>query len=326
MHGGRRRFVVAAIAMMAAWVQLVTARTPPLPGADQVLGFGLFSRGGDSQLFEVAMTALGLGASIAVTAIVCGLLIHRPSRRRTEQARRNMDQKDHKGQVEDLTRRLINAQEAERAHLARELHDDIGQQLAGLSIAVSGVKRRREVQENPDLHAALVSLQQRTDALTDAIRRLSHHLHPSLLDHASLGDVLKVHCREFGRQHNIAMTVEAGPDLQGVDAASALTVYRVAQEALHNVAKHANAHSVRIALRATDDAVIMSIADDGRGFDYREVQRRGTGLGLRSIEERARLARGRINIDSAAGVGTTLSVQLPIAHQAASSRSESTEH
>lgn len=317
MHGGRRRFVVAAIAMLGAWVQMVTARTPPLPGADQVLGF-----------FEVAVTALGLGASIAVTAIVCGLLIHRPSRRRTERAglRRNMDQKDHKGQVEDLTRRLINAQEAERAHLARELHDDIGQQLAGLSIAVSGVKRRREVQENPDLHAALVSLQQRTDALTDAIRRLSHHLHPSVLDHASLGDVLNAHCREFGRQHDIAMTVDAGPDLQGVDAATALTVYRVAQEALHNVAKHANAHSVRIALHATDDAVIMSIADDGRGFDYREVRRRGTGLGLRSLEERAQLARGRITIDSVSGVGTTLSVQLPIARQAASSRSESTEH
>jgi two-component system sensor histidine kinase UhpB len=171
------------------------------------------------------------------------------------------------------------------------------------------------------LHAALVSLQQRTDALTDAIRRLSHHLHPGVFDHVSLGEVLNAHCREFGRQHNIAMTVEAGPDLQGVDAASALAVYRVAQEALHNVARHANAHSVRIALRATDDAVMMSIADDGKGFDYREVQRRGTGLGLRSIEERARLAQGQITIDSAPGVGTTVSVQLPIARKVASARS-----
>jgi signal transduction histidine kinase len=314
MHGGRHRLIVVAVAMLGASVQTAPAETPGLAGADQTRGRG-----------PVPSPVVGLLAS---GAVIGGLLIHRPRRRRTEQAalRPNLDQKDQKGHIEDLTRRLISAQEAERAHLARELHDDIGQQLASLSIAVSGVKRRREIRENPDLHAALVSLQQRTDALTGAIRRLSHHLHPSVLDHATLGDALRGHCREFSREHNVAMTVEAGPDLQSVDAACALTVYRVTQEALHNVAKHANARTVRVALRVTDDDLTLSIADDGTGFDYREVQRRGTGFGLRSIEERIRLARGRITIDSAFGVGTTLWVQLPIGGNVATSRDEATEH
>lgn len=317
MHGGRCCLVVVAVAVLGASARTATAETPGLPGAHHT--------GGHS---PVPSAAVGLLASVAVTGVVGGLLIHRPRRRRTEQAalRRNFDQKDQNGQIENLTRRLISAQEAERSHLARELHDDIGQQLASLSIALSGVKRRREIQENPDLHAAMVSLQQRTDALTDSIRRLSHHLHPSVLDHASLSDALRGHCREFSREHKIAITVEAGPDLQSVDAASALTVYRVAQEALQNVARHANARTVRVALRVTDVGLTLSIADDGMGFDYREVQRRGTGLGLRSIEERVRLACGRLTIESAFGGGTTLCVQLPIGGKVLTSRDETTEH
>lgn len=318
MHGGRRRLVAVAVVMFGVSVQTATAQTPALPGAYQASGRGPV----------VPSAALGLLASVALTGVVGGLLIHRPRRRRGEQAalRRSLDQKDQKGQIEDLTRRLISAQEAERSHLARELHDDIGQQLASLSIALSGVKRRREILENPDLHAALVSLQQRTDALTDAIRRLSHHLHPSVLDHASLSDALRAHCREFSREHKIAVTVEVSPDLLSVDAVSALTAYRVAQEALYNVSRHANARTVRVALRVTDKGLTLSIADDGTGFDYREVQRRGTGLGLRSIEERVRLARGRFTIDSAFGVGTTLWVHLPIGGEVATSSDATTEH
>jgi signal transduction histidine kinase len=236
--------------------------------------------------------------------LIGGWLIQR--RRVAGALRRSADQ------VRDLAGQVIAAQETERARLARELHDDIGQRVAALSIAVSGIRRRREIQAHPDLRAALESLQQRSSALAEGIRQLSHDLHPSVLDHVLLSEALQDHCNEFARQHNLPVTFAADADLGRIDGASALCLYRVAQEALRNVAKHAHAHSVHVALRKSGDEMALSIVDDGIGFDYGAAHRHGAGLGLRSIEERVRLARGHIIVDSKQSAGTTVSAHLPI--------------
>ena len=216
-------------------------------------------------------------------------------------------------QIQSLVGRLITAQEAERTRIARELHDDINQQLAALSIAFSGLKRRLPA-DAADVHDALARLQQRTITLVDAIRHLSHELHPGVLQHAGLVAALKDHCAEFGRQHAIEVTLSAAADLDAIPQDIALCLYRVAQEALRNIAAHAGARQAHVALRRTADGLELTIADDGQGFDLTEARRRG-GLGLISLDERVRLVGGSLRINTQRQRGTELRVQVPLGGQ-----------
>jgi signal transduction histidine kinase len=213
-------------------------------------------------------------------------------------------------QIQDLAGRLITAQEDERAHLARELHDDVSQQLAALAIAYHNITRRlpRRAAEVQDEFARL---HQQTLAVSETIRQLSHELHPGVLQHAGLAAALNGHCDEFGRQHAIALTLRTAGDLDGIPPTVALCLYRVAQEALRNVAAHSAAHRAEVALTRARDGLELTITDNGRGFDPAAVAR-GRGLGLMSIEERVRMVRGSVRIASRLGSGTTLCVQVPL--------------
>jgi PAS domain S-box-containing protein len=218
-------------------------------------------------------------------------------------------------QIWDMAGRLIRAQEAERTRIARDLHDDISQQLAGFSIALSSTKRKLHADKgsrpNAEIEQALTSLQEATIALTEDIRHFSHDLHPSVLRHAGLMPALKAFCGEFERQHSIAVVFDSEPEFGEIDADSALCLYRVTQEALHNVAKHAAAHRVTVELARTPHGVALTIADDGRGFDVREPRTSESGLGLLSIEERVRLAHGQFHITTQPECGTRLRIELP---------------
>jgi PAS domain S-box-containing protein len=212
-------------------------------------------------------------------------------------------------QVQDLAGRLIASQEAERTRIARELHDDISQQLAALSIALSSLKRRLP-EDAADAHDELARLQRRTVELSDDIRHLSHELHPGVLQHAGLAAALKAHCAEFRGLHAIEVTVDA-EDLDGIPPAVSLCLYRVAQEALQNVARHADARRARVVLARAADGLELSVSDDGCGFDLAEARRAG-GLGLISLDERVRLVRGNVRIDTRPQRGTELRVRVPL--------------
>ena len=215
-------------------------------------------------------------------------------------------------ETKDLAGRLITAQEAERARIARDLHDDVSQQLAAISIAISGCKRLPELQGGGELLEALTAVQGQTIALSEDIRLLSHDLHPGALEHADLVEALRSHCGEFARQRSIAVVVEADDDLAISDMTTALCLYRVVQEALRNIAKHADARRVDVTVRRVGDEVQIAVADDGKGFDLAKAREQGGGLGLRSIEERVRLAGGRLAIDTAPHKGTTLTVWVKL--------------
>ena len=214
-------------------------------------------------------------------------------------------------EIEDLAGRLITAQEAERARIARDLHDDISQKLAAISIAMSECTL-------PELHASgellevVTAVQGQTIELAEDIRLLSHDLHPAALKHAGLVDAVRSHCREFARQQPIDVVVEADGDLAISDSTTALCLYRVVQEALRNIAKHANARQVHVTLRRVEEEVQLAVADDGNGFDLAKAHELGGGLGLRSIEERVRLVGGRLSIDTAPRLGTTLTVRVRV--------------
>ena len=206
---------------------------------------------------------------IAIQAAMIGnLLLHRARRRRAE-----ADLKESYDRTQDLAGRLITAQEAERSRIASDLHDDVNQQLAGLSIALSNVKRQLQNGGDGTVQEEISRLQQRTIDLADVIRNLSHELHPGVLQHAGLAAALKGHCAEVGRQHAIEVTLSAVDGLDGIPQDVALCLYRVAQEALRNIAAHAGARKAQVTLRSTEEGLELVIADDGQGFDLAEARR-----------------------------------------------------
>jgi two-component system sensor histidine kinase UhpB len=214
-------------------------------------------------------------------------------------------------QISEMFGRLIAAQEAERTRIARDLHDDVSQRIAGLSIMMSVVKRQLGGEPHVDLVPALTSMQESTAALADEIRNFSHNLHPALLEHAGLGAALRAYCAEFEKLHEIKVTCSTGADTERVESDTALCLFRIAQEALRNVAKHADARQVGLTLTQTAGGVQLSIVDDGKGFDLAGARGAAAGLGLVSIDERARLLQGSVQIDTAPHGGTKLHVRIP---------------
>jgi two-component system sensor histidine kinase UhpB len=215
-------------------------------------------------------------------------------------------------EVQDLAGRLITSQEVERARLARDLHDDLSQEIAGLSIALSGLKRRLAGNRDPgDVQGAVSSIQERTMGLADSIRRLSHDLHPTVLEHAGLVAALQAHCADLHRQQPVKVIFAAQGDFESVSADAALCLYRVAQESLRNVVTHANAARADVFLERIGDDAELSISDDGGGFEIGRTRRQSDGLGLISIAERVRLVGGTVSIVTELGKGTRVRVQVP---------------
>jgi PAS domain S-box-containing protein len=215
-------------------------------------------------------------------------------------------------QIQFLAGRLIEAQEVERARIARDLHDDVSQQLAGVSIAFSGLKQRLgEYHVSEELRQELVELQQQTLKLARNVRQLSHDLHPAVLQHLGLVKGLTSYCGELGRVHGVTMTCTAEGDFGAITPDAALCVYRIAQEALRNVIAHAGASRADVKLLQIRDQAQITIADDGRGFDAPNLRER-TGLGLVSMSERARIIGGTVTIVSALHQGTRVQATIPM--------------
>jgi two-component system sensor histidine kinase UhpB len=221
-------------------------------------------------------------------------------------------------EVRDLAGRLLLAQEEERRRLARELHDDVDQQVAALAIGLGALKRR--LPPAPPLGEEVEALQRGTRALADDVRRVSRRLHPAVLEHAGLPAALEAYAAELGARSGLSIRLDLpGPDALGDDPGSpaawpsdvALALYRVAQEALANVARHAGATRAEVRLAVDAGEARLRVADDGAGFDPATAPRKG-GLGLLSMAERVRLLGGRLEVHSASGGGTVVLARVPL--------------
>jgi signal transduction histidine kinase len=209
--------------------------------------------------------------------------------------------------VRDLAGRLIANQEAERAHVARELHDGIGQYVADVAITMSAM-RRTSAARQAGLDDDFRRLYEQTSLLFETIRAVTHRLHPSIIRHAGLLPAMHELCDSFERQLGHPVRFEGRVDRAPAENV-ALGVYRMAQEALNNVAAHAAASHASVTLTGDALGITLDVWDDGRGFDVVAAHAR-RGLGLVSIEERARALRGHIQIESAPG-STRLTVFVP---------------
>jgi signal transduction histidine kinase/ligand-binding sensor domain-containing protein len=213
-------------------------------------------------------------------------------------------------QIEDLAGRLITAQEAERTRIARELHDDVGQRVASLSIALSALKRKVGHSRLEGTDDEFSTLQREAMALSKDLRDLSHELHPGALEHVGLVEALETRCEELNLDSNFNARVDVTEGWSEVPYDIAVCLYRVAQEALRNVARHAHATTAQISLARQNGQVVMRVTDDGRGFETNGARHRG--LGLISMDERVRMLGGTFQVQPGPHKGTVVVASLPL--------------
>ncbi len=210
--------------------------------------------------------------------------------------------------IRSLAHRLILAQEAERTQIARELHDDVSQQLAALGIGLSLVESR--MPDTEPVRQDVTKLRHMASGLAEKVRHVSHALHPGVLQHAGLNAAIASHCETVAGQHQFLVRFEARGTFTDVPADVALCLYRAAQQGLRNVAMHARASRAWVTLVRVGNQIELTITDNGRGFDTAAAD--AQGLGLLSIEERVHLANGKFAITSRLGGGARLSISVPV--------------
>jgi PAS domain S-box-containing protein len=208
----------------------------------------------------------------------------------------------------ELSRRLMTAQEAERSRIARELHDGIGQSLALLGIQV---QRAGQPSVTGKKNPGVADLCSKVKEIGTQVSRLSHQLHSSELEFLGLAVAVKGLCREFSEQYQVKIDCSCRDVPEGLDNEVALCMLRVAQESLHNIAKHSHATAARLDMAAIGNEIVLTICDDGVGFDVTEI-RSTRGLGLVSMRERMHLIGGHFEIAAGPGKGTRIQVRAPL--------------
>ncbi len=212
--------------------------------------------------------------------------------------------------LQDLSGRLIGAHEEERGRIARELHDDLNQRIALLSVQLEQLAQEPP-ESSAQLRRSMRELWQQTKNLSSEIHNLSHRLRPSQLEHVGLVVAVRRLCKDLSRQQGIQVEFDHRQIPRSIAEDVALCLYRIVQEALHNVVKHTESESAQVELHGDSGAITLRIADSGGGFDPEAVEGKG-GLGLANIRERVRLVGGEISIRSEPAKGTQLEISIPI--------------
>ena len=261
-------------------------------------------RGKDGHVF----TALGSAELIEVNGESCALTV----------AADITDRKMAEEALAGVSRRLIEAQEAERTRIARELHDDVVQRLALLSLELEGVQ-----EDVPDaaseLRTRMGALVNQTAEIVDDVQSLSHELHSSKLEYLGIVEAAKNFCKEFSERQKVEIDFQSHDLPSGLPTELSLTLFRVLQEALHNAAKHSGVKRFEVRLWASTGGIHLSISDLGAGFDT-ETAMKNTGLGLTSMQERLRLVHGELSINSQPRAGATIHARIPFDSSSDSAR------
>jgi two-component system, NarL family, sensor histidine kinase UhpB len=202
--------------------------------------------------------------------------------------------------------RALAAQEGERQRIARELHDEIGQSLTAVLLAL---KRAADTAPEP-LRTDLGMVTETVRASLDEVRQVARRLRPGVLDDLGLVSAIDALAADVTEASGVPVTVEVDPLLPGLGADAELVVYRIAQESLTNIARHSNASRVTIALGRGPDSIVLSVGDDGRGFDGSMPEEHG---GLRSMRERALLVDGALAIKESPRGGVEVRLEVPTA-------------
>lgn len=211
-------------------------------------------------------------------------------------------------ELRGLTAHLFTVQEEERQRVARELHDDICQRLSLLDMALHHVNAKDCTKPARD---SIKAARDQVQTLNTDVRMLSHRLHPSILNDLGLPVALKELVSEFGERQEMPATYSSQNLPESWSPEASIALYRIAQEALRNVAKHAGKTHVKVTLAGTPTSLVLTVRDFGVGFSS-DAETEARGLGMISMQERARLAGGTFEVESALGQGTTITVEVPL--------------
>ncbi len=209
----------------------------------------------------------------------------------------------------DVSRRLIEAQEQERRRIARELHDDFGQRLSLLAVELEQLH-----QDSHDLHemrSRTVELQKQASELATDIQTLSRELHSTKLEYLGIVATMRDLCRELGEQTKVKIDFKSQDLPSSLPPDISLCLFRVLQESLRNAVKHSGARQVEVRLRGTPDEIHLAVSDGGVGFDS-QAAKKSRGLGLISMEERLKILKGTLSIESQPKCGTTIHARVPL--------------
>ena len=220
------------------------------------------------------------------------------------------DRKRAREALSAVSRRLIEAQEQERARIARELHDDIGQRLALLALAQDRLQH-----DHPDLpdkvRSCMGELWKQTCEIATDLQSLSHELHSARLEVLGMAVAMRGFCKEFAEEQKVEIDLQIRDLPSPLPSDISLCLFRVLQEALHNSAKHSGARRYEVRLWGTSEELQLSVADSGKGFDT-EAAKKGEGLGLVSMQERLKILNGTFAVLSQPNQGTTIHARVPL--------------
>jgi signal transduction histidine kinase len=255
---------------------------------------------------------------LLVLTMVCGTLLAAVSIRRVLRlehlsAQRFDAVEQARAALRDLSGRLIAVQESERRALSRELHDEVGQSLSALLLGIGNAAAAIPRGSNTVVQDQLHELRRLAERTLAVVRDMSLLLRPSMLDDLGLTPALQWQAREVSRTKDLAVQVHAEEVSDDLPDDYKTCVYRLVQEALHNVARHAKARSVDIRLSQGADKLLLEIRDDGQGF----VPELEKGVGLLGMEERVKHLHGFFQVDSRPGEGTSIRVELPHSRKSA---------
>jgi signal transduction histidine kinase len=226
-------------------------------------------------------------------------------RKRTEdEFRRSTDQ------LRELSARLQSVREEERTHIARVIHDELGQTLTGLKMDVAWLQRHLDRQQ-PALLEKTQAMSDLIDTTIQTVRRISSELRPGILDDLGLVATIEWQLQEFQTRSGIQGKLISAPEETTLDADGATAAFRIFQEILTNVARHAQATQVEVTLEESASFLTLQVQDNGRGMTESEIHS-PKSIGLLGMQERARLRTGEVQFQATPGKGTTVTVRLPL--------------
>ena len=252
-------------------------------------------------LLKIAVT-MSVGIGLAVFTARRTLLMEAELQERYEEGLRARQE------LQELSARLLSAQEEERRSISRELHDEVGQSLSAL-LMEAGNAAARVSPDSTEVRRHVESIKRLAEASVQVIRNMSLLLRPSMLDDLGLVPALEWQAREVFKRTGLRVQVTADENASELPDEHKTCIYRVVQEALHNCARHAQARNVTVEVHRQPSQIVLTVEDDGRGFDSRRVR----GLGLVGMEERVHHLGGALRLKSKPGSGTTIAVVLPLA-------------